>query len=238
MNLKRIALILGVAAIPAWYVYRTLSEHRITRLTSNEIFLTEDERLRKEIADEREQAEKDISAARYQYSEEKRRHDAANCVAFSKVVSALYARYIAERDQWKSDLVSRSHTTGGVAIAQNEDYMRTFLALHRDRELAAYIEEANGMASRIGWAADACARKQAEQLASESEHEELDFMQARIARAMEGLIEARLDVEALEELATGEAPKSLEDAARRHRVKEMTEDLRGRWRKDFDRYSP
>ena len=53
MNLKRIALIVGIALIPAWYVYRTLSEHRFGRLTFNEVFLTEDERLRKQIADEK-----------------------------------------------------------------------------------------------------------------------------------------------------------------------------------------
>jgi hypothetical protein len=234
MNLKRIALILGIALIPAWYLYRTLSEHRITRLTWNEVFQTEDERLRKEVADEKERAQKEIDAVRYQYSEEKRRHDAANCVALSKVVSAQYARYVAERDRWKSDLVSLSHTKGGVAIGQNEDYTRAFLGLHQDRKLAADLEEANGMESLIEFAAEACARKQPEQLASESETERLEVMQIRLARAMEGLIEARLNVEALEQLATGESPKSLEEGARRQRMRELIVDLRARRRNEFD----
>ena len=178
----------------------------------------------------RERAEKEISAVRFEYSEAKLRQDTANCVEFSKVVRADYEHYIQERDRWKSDMDSLSRTRAGVAIAQNEDYMRAFGELHQDLEIEADV---NKEASLIEYAPKACAEKQPDWGTFESTTQRLESFQSHIQRLLKSFADVRSNIEALGKLALGDLPSSMGEGSRRQQMKDLAESLRVHRRREL-----
>jgi hypothetical protein len=63
MRLSRMLLVLGVAAIPLWYIYRTLEDQRVRKLEWSEVFMTEDARKERE-AQKKQQAKEEAEAER------------------------------------------------------------------------------------------------------------------------------------------------------------------------------
>jgi hypothetical protein len=113
MRLGTILMICGVAAIPLWYAYRTVTELRVRHLEWNEIFMTEEQR-QKKWAEEKQQAKDAAEAERVAKVTEMEKATAARKVAEAEaakaeaIVMEKHAMETAEADRRRGEVERKS----------------------------------------------------------------------------------------------------------------------------------
>jgi hypothetical protein len=234
MRLKKFLLLGGVAAIPAWYVYRTVADNRVPRLEWNEIFMTEDQRLRKELEATKKKAQEDIEKIQEENSIESRRLKAENeirgCIELSKRVRVDFDAFVAEENRWKSEVEPLLHTRAGAAIVANEDYVRAFKEFHRnplsDEHLKADADEIGGLAQRC----EQYRKGNPIDVSVGSESARLEMLQKEYQSVLRNNIDARNKIQILAGLASGQAPQTVETAIERQQIKELVENYK--WQRE------
>jgi hypothetical protein len=230
-TVKRILVGVLVAAIPAWYGYRTLVDHRNPRVTWNDVFLSDKERLQKELEEERENSRKKLVEMEEQVSIQKRRQDSADdirrCDEILKLTRADYDSVIAEQNLWKAEVDPLLHSQSGKAIAENRDYVAAFKELRSEfnpEEVTPIKETIDRSAKYIELA------KSENRIDVETHSERYDLSQCRglLQKLLAKLQTARTTILALVKLANHQSPDSLEDAVLRERIGEIVEPYKAR----------
>ena len=140
MKFSRLLLILGVAAIPLWYIYRTLEDKRVRKLEWSEIFMTDEAREQKR-AEDRKKAREDAEAERV-----RKATDLAQETAEAERATA--ARKLAETKEAeaKSHVLELENVQAGQAARERSEQERRV---------------AEAAAARVRMEADRVAKQQA-----------------------------------------------------------------------------
>jgi hypothetical protein len=237
MKIKKVFLLAGVAAIPCWYLYRTLSDNRVPRLQWNEIFLTEDDRLRKELEATKKKAEEEIQKVKTEASEKEEQKrvadDLRSCLSLAKQVRTDLAAYAEVENRSRAEMDSLLHTKAGAVIAENEDYVRAFQEFHREADSEERLKE---YGVEIDGIAQICTQSAKDDTGSASIVAEARGLQTRqqyFRDSLSSLNQARSKVAILLQIANGQAPENLEVAIQRKRIREMVENYK--WERDRQR---
>jgi hypothetical protein len=230
MRLKKLLLLAGVAAIPAWYGYRTLTDHRFPRLEFNRIFMTENDLLREEIRATEKKAQEDLAKLAEESSIKSEQQRSANeiraCIDFSKKVRADFDAFVEEEKRWKSEVEPLLHTRAGAAIVENEDYVRAFKEFYRsptpEERLKAYAAEIDGITQKC----EESGRKNPPDVYLFAEKDRLEQLEKEYGTTLANRIEGRRKIEVLAQIAGGQAPQTVATAIERQQIREMVEDYK------------
>jgi hypothetical protein len=151
MRLSRFVILIAVTGIPLWYGYRTISERRVRRLDWS-VFLTDEERRQKEIADtkarneakaevDRKKAEAD--AAGLKEENDKRARQKGRAASIQRCLSEVqegegeYRELVAENKRYvtftQDVLQSPPPTSGNYRLVDEYDFTATFKHYYRER---------------------------------------------------------------------------------------------------------
>lgn len=157
MWLKRFLVVLGIACIPLWYVYRTATEKRVLRLDRT-IFMSEEERQERAAAMKRE-AEEVKRKAEYEWEfqerleadqrrqKEAKKRAAEQCMYAVEMAEKAYSSYNGERltysgfigslqlrkpEEFRSDL-SRIQFVAALATLERELWANSVVDSHRQK---------------------------------------------------------------------------------------------------------
>jgi hypothetical protein len=228
--LKRILAGLGLALIPGWYIYRTLSDHTSPRLSWNDVFKTETDILRDELAATKKQDKEEIAKLQEAATDRAARLATASeirsCLELTARVRTDFEALVAEEKKWDVSVEPLLHTHAGAAIAGNEDYVRAFKEFHQDIDSE---DSLKAIAAQIDGTQKTCEQYTVTgvyQLSMYSQRQDLGELQKRLQTKVAQLIDARKKIEVLSQLANGQAPQTVEAAIVRQRIRDLVENYK------------
>jgi len=237
MTLKTALLWAGVAAIPAWYIYRTITDHRIPRLEWNEIFMTQDDILRKRLKETQENARKEIDKAQRELAVVERRKASADgirrCLELSKTVREEFHAVFEEQGRWKAEVLPILSTRAGGAITANEDYIRAFREFTSDVAVPEMIQATDSEVERIAQGCEQYSKNQPVDLSTDSEVSTLERIQQEHRGYLRALKATRSKILILSEIANGQAPQTLEVGIQRQKIRELIENYK--WQREREK---
>jgi hypothetical protein len=230
MTLKKLLLFAGVAVIPGWYLYRTVADQRVPRLAWNEIFMPEDERLRKELKTANEKAERELARIAAENAPAAMRTQAAQrirvCIQWADNIEAAHRALIEEQSLWPTEVEALLRSPAGVPIATNPDYVRAFRKFHEDLVPESYLKEQSRFVEEVKQNCQALSLKNPLTAALDNETRTLDYAQKFYDENLKRLKWGRLGIRALVQLANKQVPDSLDAAILQQRVDEAVRDFR------------
>jgi hypothetical protein len=239
MRLKKLLLVVGVALIPAWYLYRTAADKRVPRLEWNEIFMTEDDRLKTQLQAAKDEAE----AANKKADEELARIAAANapaaqrrqaaektrvCIEWAENIEVAHTALIEEQRLWATEVEGLLRSQAGVAIAANPDYVRAFRKFHQEMPPESKMDDQINHVRKAKEDCKALAKENPLSAGLEMQDYYLKEAQEFYDGYLGPLKWGRSGIHALVQLANKQVSSSLEDAILQQRVAEAVSDLKPR----------
>jgi len=224
MNLKRGAVICGIAAIPLWYAYRSVGQHRA--ISVDEVFADEATILRHELEETKRQAAEDLEKAKLENTPEAQLRIVAakahECVQSAEAIRSKYETLVREQSSWRKELQDIKHSSAGAAIAASRDYVlvfRSFTETFRSgTELQNYAE---GIESSESACREGETNRATEWVAGKDAVDGLMKIEKAIDEARSQLARAQSDLRWLAHIATGESLDPLEIAIGKQRVTEL-----------------
>jgi hypothetical protein len=224
MNLKRGAVICGIAAIPLWYAYRSVGQHRA--ISVDEVFADEATILRHELEETKRKAAEDLENAKLENTPEAQLRIVAakahECVQSAEAIRSKYGTFVREQSSWRKELQDIKHSSTGAAIAASHDYVLVFRSF---TETFRPETDLQNSVEGIEPAESACregeAKPTTEWVAGRDAVDRLTKIEKAIDESRSELAKAQSDLRWLAHIAAGEALDPLEIAIGKQRVAEL-----------------